>query len=72
MAWLPPVLAAVRPEAVGLAVPELREDDTGKVVTAAIATYGETRHTLVDRSAYSGAFLPGYAPRQPLVAPPEK
>ena len=63
---------AVARGAVGLAPPELSEDDTGKVVTAAIATYGETRHTLVERSAYSGAFLPGYVPRQPLVAPPEK
>ncbi len=63
---------AVARGAVGLTEPELREDETGKVVTAAIATYGETRHTLVERSAYSGAFLPGYAPRQPLVAPPEK
>ena len=27
---------------------------------AAIATYGETRHTLVDRSKYDGPFLPGY------------
>jgi 4-hydroxyphenylpyruvate dioxygenase len=35
-------------------------DDHGTVRMAAIATYGETRHTLVDRSRYSGPFLPGY------------
>jgi 4-hydroxyphenylpyruvate dioxygenase len=29
----------------GVAAPQLHEDETGKVVTAAIATYGETRHT---------------------------
>ena len=36
------------------------EDEHGKVVLAAIATYGETRHTLVERSGYSGPYLPGY------------
>jgi 4-hydroxyphenylpyruvate dioxygenase len=56
----------------GLVEPHLAEDETGKVVTAAIATYGETRHTLVERSAYSGAYLPGYLPREPLVTPPDK
>jgi 4-hydroxyphenylpyruvate dioxygenase len=35
-------------------------DEHGTVRTAAIATYGETRHTLVDRSDYTGPFLPGY------------
>jgi 4-hydroxyphenylpyruvate dioxygenase len=55
--------------ATGLATPVVSEDDTGKVVIAAIGTYGETRHSLVERSAYSGAYLPGYVPREPLVAP---
>ena len=63
---------AVERGATPLAEPQLLEDETGKVVTAAIATYGETRHTLVERSAYSGAFLPGFVAREPLVAPPEK
>ena len=35
-------------------------DENGTVRTAAIATYGVTRHTLVDRSRYSGPYLPGY------------
>jgi 4-hydroxyphenylpyruvate dioxygenase len=52
--------------------PELLEDEAGKVVTATIATYGETVHTLVERSAYAGTFLPGFVPRAPLVAPPGK
>jgi 4-hydroxyphenylpyruvate dioxygenase len=56
----------------GLAEPELLEDESGKVVLAAIATYGDTRHTLVERSAYSGPFLPGFVERAPLVAPPDK
>ena len=63
---------AVSRGAVGVEEPRLLEDETGKVVTAAIATYGETRHTLVERSAYSGHFLPGFVERAPLVAPPEK
>ena len=41
----------------------------GKVVVAAIATYGDTRHTLVERSGYSGPYLPGYVPAAPVVAP---
>ena len=35
-------------------------DDNGTVRLAAIATYGHTRHTLVDRSRYHGPYLPGY------------
>ena len=34
---------------------------------AAIATYGETRHTLVDRSRYDGPYLPGFSWRTPLL-----
>jgi 4-hydroxyphenylpyruvate dioxygenase len=56
----------------GVREPQLLEDETGKVVVAAIATYGDTLHTLVERSAYSGPFLPGFVARGPLVAPPEK
>ena len=62
---------AVARGALCLAEPTAYQDDTGKVVLAAIATYGETRHTLVERSAYSGAHLPGYVAREPLVAPPD-
>jgi 4-hydroxyphenylpyruvate dioxygenase len=47
-------------------------DDDGTVVLAALATYGQTRHTLVDRSAYRGVYLPGYVPRGPLAEPPAK
>ena len=39
-------------------------DEHGTVRLAAIATYGETRHTLVDRSAYDGPYLPGYVARR--------
>ena len=36
------------------------EDENGNVKLAAIKTYGETIHTLVERSAYNGAFMPGF------------
>lgn len=34
----------------------------GEVVIAVIRTFGDTTHTLVERSRYRGAFLPGYRP----------
>ncbi len=44
--------------------PETVGDEHGKVRIAAIATYGETRHTLVQREVdgvtYAGPYLPGY------------
>jgi 4-hydroxyphenylpyruvate dioxygenase len=39
-------------------------DEHGTVRMAAIAAYGDTRHTLIDRSAYRGAYLPGYERRE--------
>lgn len=44
--------------------PKMLSDDSGQVTLAAIKTYGETIHTFVERSAYSGAFMPGYEPRK--------
>ena len=38
-------------------------DEHGTVRVGAIAAYGDTRHTLVDRSRYTGAYLPGYVER---------
>lgn len=35
-------------------------DDHGEVRVSAIATYGETIHSFVERHNYSGAFLPGF------------
>ena len=46
--------------ATGVAEPEGLEDEGGKLVRAAISTYGETIHSLISRSDYSGAFYPGY------------
>lgn len=46
-------------------------DEHGTVRVAAIATYGETRHTLIDRSRYSGPYLPGYVARTSGYVKPE-
>jgi 4-hydroxyphenylpyruvate dioxygenase len=40
------------------------KDEHGEIGLAAIKTYGETIHTFVDRSAYKGAFMPGYEARK--------
>jgi 4-hydroxyphenylpyruvate dioxygenase len=40
--------------------PRTAEDKDGRLRTAAIATYGETIHTFVERGGYQGAFLPGF------------
>jgi 4-hydroxyphenylpyruvate dioxygenase len=42
-------------------------DEHGTVRFAVVDTYGETRHTLVDRSRYDGPFLPGFVARGPIV-----
>ncbi|MFE2043890.1 4-hydroxyphenylpyruvate dioxygenase [Streptomyces sp. NPDC059477] len=38
-------------------------DEHGTVRIASLAAYGETRHTLIDRSRYDGPYLPGYVVR---------
>ncbi|MDG3009265.1 4-hydroxyphenylpyruvate dioxygenase [Rhodococcus sp. D2-41] len=45
-------------------------DRFGTVRLAALATYGDTRHTLVDRSRYAGPYLPGFVPRSSGFARP--
>ncbi len=44
----------------GVLEPTTRKDDYGVVKMSAIATYGETIHTFVERHDYKGVFLPGY------------
>jgi len=61
---------ALRHGAIGVEEPTVLADQHGKVVRAAIAAYGDTRHSLVDRSDYRGAYLPGYVAREPIVARP--
>ena len=40
--------------------PEVLRDEHGEVVIAAIATYGDTIHSIVERRNYDGLFLPGF------------
>jgi 4-hydroxyphenylpyruvate dioxygenase len=45
-------------------------DEHGTVRLAAIAAYGDTRHSLVDRSRYDGPYLPGYVARTSSLVRP--
>lgn len=60
---------AVEQGARGLDEPYEVKDENGTVVLAAIATYGQTRHTLVERGDYTGPYLPGYQAVDPMVEP---
>ncbi|MDT4963621.1 MAG: 4-hydroxyphenylpyruvate dioxygenase [Pseudonocardiales bacterium] len=46
-------------------------DDHGTVRVAAIAAYGDLRHTLVDRSRYDGVYLPGFEARTSSYRQPD-
>ncbi|MGB3186756.1 MAG: 4-hydroxyphenylpyruvate dioxygenase [Ornithinimicrobium sp.] len=46
-----------------LVEPHDESDEHGTVRLAAIATYGQTRHTLVQRGDYNGPYLPGFLAR---------
>jgi 4-hydroxyphenylpyruvate dioxygenase len=59
---------AVAHGARGVHKPTVVEDGSGRVVLAAIATYGDARHTLVERADYAGPYLPGYVAASPLTA----
>jgi 4-hydroxyphenylpyruvate dioxygenase len=51
----------------GVTEPYDLKDEHGTVRIAAIATYGDTIHSLVDRSGYDGPFLPGFVVHAPIV-----
>jgi len=50
--------------------PEDVSDENGTVRIAALAAYGDTRHSLVDRSRYQGVYLPGYVERTSAYVKP--
>ena len=54
---------AVRNGAESLAAPITLKDKHGSAKMAAIKSIGDTTHTFVDRTQYTGAFLPGYEAR---------
>ncbi|HEY3012229.1 MAG TPA: 4-hydroxyphenylpyruvate dioxygenase, partial [Gemmatimonadales bacterium] len=49
--------------------PEVLRDTDGEVVIAAIRTYGDTIHSLVERRNYRGLFMPGFVRREPQYHP---
>jgi 4-hydroxyphenylpyruvate dioxygenase len=51
---------AVQRGARGVAEPHRAEDEFGSIELSAIATYGDTIHTFVNRGDYAGPFKPGY------------
>jgi 4-hydroxyphenylpyruvate dioxygenase len=51
---------AVERGAVAVHEPQVLKDDEGEVIIAAIRTYGDTIHSLVERRNYRGHFLPGF------------
>jgi 4-hydroxyphenylpyruvate dioxygenase len=50
--------------------PEVHQDAHGEVVIAAIRTYGDTIHSIVERRNYDGLFLPGFQPATSEFNPP--
>eukprot|EP00667_Euglena_gracilis_P009945 EG_transcript_10118 len=54
--------AAVAKGAKSIRPPEATSDADGTVVTATVEPYLDTWHTLVQRTGYKGAFLPGFVP----------
>jgi len=53
---------AVERGARSVQAPTVVKDDKGEVIIAAIATYGDTIHSIVERKNYQGHFLPGFVP----------
>jgi 4-hydroxyphenylpyruvate dioxygenase len=49
--------------------PEVLRDADGEVVVAAVRTYGDTIHSMVERHSYGGVFLPGFVPVRPRYQP---
>jgi 4-hydroxyphenylpyruvate dioxygenase len=54
--------AAVERGATPAREPTVMTDENGEIVIAAIRTYGDTIHSLVERRNYRGLFMPGYVP----------
>ena len=60
---------AIERGAVSVREPTVSRDEDGEVVIAAIRTYGETIHSLVERRNYRGLFLPGFRRVSPRFQP---
>jgi 4-hydroxyphenylpyruvate dioxygenase len=62
---------AIERGATSARAPEVLRDDSGEVVIAAIRTYGDTIHSIVERRGYRGLFMPGFVPRSSPYVPAE-
>jgi 4-hydroxyphenylpyruvate dioxygenase len=60
---------AIERGAVSAQEPRTLRDDDGEIVIAAIRTYGDTIHSLVERRNYRGLFMPGFRPVTPRYQP---
>ena len=49
--------------------PAVLKDDDGEIVIAAIQTYGDTIHSLVERKNYRGLFMPGFVAKESVYKP---
>ena len=49
--------------------PKVIKDENGEMVTAAIHTYGDTIHSLIERKNYRGLFMPGFAAKESVFKP---
>ena len=49
--------------------PTVLKDDDGEIVIAAIQTYGDTIHSLVERKNYRGLFMPGFVAKESVYKP---
>ena len=56
----------------GIMEPTVFKDESGEIKKSAIAIYGDTIHTFVERKNYRGVFMPGYKPiiEEDIVARP--
>jgi 4-hydroxyphenylpyruvate dioxygenase len=62
--------AAIERGAKSAQEPTVMEDDDGEIVIAAIHTYGDTIHSIVERKNYRGLFMPGFVPMSSPFNPP--
>ncbi len=60
---------AVKRGATSIREPVELKDERGTVVSAAIGTYGDTIHSLIERKNYKGLFLPGFRAENPHYQP---
>jgi 4-hydroxyphenylpyruvate dioxygenase len=49
--------------------PTMMTDEHGEIIIAAIHTYGDTIHSLVERKNYRGLFMPGFQARESIYKP---